>query len=474
MARVRFVSWNVQDYGIGVNRWRRGPGVGRLNAFIASVVSTQNVDILGIMEVQPIGVNWLNHLLRMIRQATGNNDWCYDVVKGCVANGVGVGEANITGHADLDWQSGQFAPRREGYAFFWNNSSANFRMLRSRITMSQGTVSIGFVPNVPANAASITLRGRDSVTRTTSPYIRPTGGINPPGALGTWEDSYYPESSNYFANALYWEQCRRPAYVIIRLQNGNADQQDLMPFMIYHAPAAAIPSKAGTFTSGIAQELYAVHQRNFVGAWQPALLAQDNAVAAGDYNVRVDEGNNWDNVYGSYHSQFGVGNDAGAEMDPIYDDTNPLGTVVQTNSGFANTGPPIVSGNIHNYYHAPIDQMFERIPNIITRHSYTRLRIPELILNGQALAGGPVTNFWRSLTYAVNHHNVAMGPIGNGGPMIGLFNQYYPLLNATVANDWTNFRTGVQQGFMPNARSAALFYRTFISDHLPLLIDFTV
>jgi len=157
----------------------------------------------------------------------------------------------------------------------------------------------------------------------------------------------------------------------------------------------------------------------------------------------------------------------------MYDDTNPVGTVVQTNTGFHNSGPPILSGDPNNYYHAPIDEMFERIPNV-TRHLYRRLRIPELIVQGQALAGNPVTNFRRSITYAVNHHDAATGPIGNGGPMRGPGNQYYPLLHATVQNDWADFRAGINQGYMPDARSAALFYRTFISDHLPLIIDFQV
>ncbi len=144
---------------------------------------------------------------------------------------------------------------------------------------------------------------------------------------------------------------------------------------------------------------------------------------------------------------------------------------MQTNSGFANTGQPITTGNIADYYHAPIDEMFQRIPGV---NAYRLVLVPELIMQGQPLAGVAVSNFWQSLTYAINHHNPATGGIGNAGPMIGAGNQYFRLLNATVANDWADFRDGIQQGYMPDARSSALFYRTFISDHLPLLIDFTV
>jgi hypothetical protein len=146
--------------------------------------------------------------------------------------------------------------------------------------------------------------------------------------------------------------------------------------------------------------------------------------------------------------------------------------VVQTNDGFANFGPPIVSANPNDYYRAPIDEMFYRIPHINMRHSFERLLIPELVRFGQPLAGAAVANLWNSVAWAIINNGA--GPIGNGGPGHAPGNQYYPLLNALVLNDWFNFGTGVHQGWMPNARSAALFYRTFISDHLPLLIDFDV
>jgi hypothetical protein len=227
---------------------------------------------------------------------------------------------------------------------------------------------------------------------------------------------------------------------------------------------------------GMAQELYAIYTRNAAGAWQPAppFLAQDNALAAGDYNARADDAATWNNVYKAYYNDFGGTNQAGAEAIPLYDNAHAVGTVVQTNDGFANFGPPINSANPNDYYRAPIDEMFQRIPNIHTLHRYTRLLVPELIVNAQALAGVPVRNFKPSIDYAIANHDVATGPIGNGGPLHGPGNQYYRLLSPLIVNDWADFQAGINQGYMPDARSAALFYRTFISDHLPLLIDFQV
>jgi hypothetical protein len=473
MGRVRFVSWNIENYGNGIVKQLRGPGVGRLNEFIAAVVATQQVDILGIMEVWPIGVTPLNHLLRCIRAATQNDEWCYDVVKGCVANGVAVGEGNIVGSGSLQWQSGQFAPRREGYAFFWDNGSAEFNMVRSRINMSEGTRYIGNVGPVPGHAVSLSLRGRQTQPRVASPYIEAVGGIDPPnGAFGNWEDSYYPESSNYNAFQVYYDQARRPAYVIVDMRDGANDQENLMPLMIYHTPAANLPAKVGTFMGGMAQELYAIHTRDGFGAWQAGLMAQDNALAAGDYNARVDKASTWNNCYKGFHLGYGGTRDSGANMTPMYTNAAPRRTVVQTNDGFANTGNPINSATPADFYRAPIDEMFERTPN--ATHSYRRVLIPELVRQGQPLAGNPVSNFVRSINYAIANHDVATGAIGNGGPMRGANDPYYPLLAPTIINDWQDFRAGITQGYMPDARSAALFYRTFISDHLPLLIDYEV
>ena len=433
------------------------------------LLANQNVDILGIMEVIPTGVNWLPHLLRCIRSATLNDNWCYDVVKGSVDFGVDPGEDNINGPGSLEWQSGQRTPRREGYAFFWNNSSVNFSMLPSRVVMSEGTRYVGDPGPRPANAASLTLRGRATTKTPRNPWVTATGGINPPNdAFGNWEDWYYPESAAAASSEAYYERSRRPAYTIIQLKGQLTERQKFVPLMIYHAPLAA--PEIGTFTSAMAQELYAVHTR-LGGNWQNALLGQSQAVAAGDYNLPVTQGSAWDSVYGGFRRNFGAGANAGGQMAALYDDVNVQRTVVQTNDGFANSGDPIVSGNAADYYRAPIDEMFVRVENV---RSNRRLLVPELIREKSPLVGYPVNNFKRSIAWAINHHNNAAGPIGNGGPMSGPDRPYFKLLSSTVRNDWADFQDGINQGYMGDARSAALFYRTFISDHLPLMIDFEV
>jgi hypothetical protein len=108
-------------------------------------------------------------------------------------------------------------------------------------------------------------------------------------------------------------------------------------------------------------------------------------------------------------------------------------------------------------------------------HNFERILVPELIGNGQLMAGVPVSIFANSINWAILNHDAATGPINNNtGPLSGPGNQWYGLLSAAILNDWVDFRTGINQGWMPDARSAALFYRTFISDHLPLMIDFDV
>ena len=77
MARVRFMSWNIQNYGTG-GRYTRGPISTWLNRFIAAVVAHYNVDVFAIMELTPGRRFHLGSLLGKLNDQAGQSSWCFD------------------------------------------------------------------------------------------------------------------------------------------------------------------------------------------------------------------------------------------------------------------------------------------------------------------------------------------------------------------------------------------------------------
>jgi hypothetical protein len=478
MPQIRYMSWNIQDFGQGTAKYSQLKGANSvwLAEFIARMAVRAQIDVIGIMEVKPTAQPHLDSVLFALNNRMGVTDWCYDYVKGSV----GITNALIDSPAKTTWRSGQISPRQEGYAFFWRNGSANFRMMEAQYGMSEGGRNqVGYNPAyVPGNAVSLSLLGRDSQPHGHgNGFPRPTSNFNP-AAIGPFVGAYYPDTSKGIGSwVVYWDNVRRPAYVVLYLQGiGGGDANRAVPLMLYHAPSNATLANLGVFLGGLAAELYALPG---IVNNQPtgALFHPSKSIASGDYNARVDGAYNYADCYYTFYKPFAAvtlnGNPAGGQNGtPCYDNTNPVATTVQLNQFVAGrfTGPPITSANNNNYTFSSIDDMFHRG---ITLHAPGRCYVWDLLQDVRGVNANIAAGIQAYFAGVNGIANGAAGISANTGPHDVNNIPLYKFFNSGV-NDWNTFITDLNAGRFTTARGAAEFVRMFVSDHLPLVIEFDV
>jgi hypothetical protein len=143
------------------------------------------------------------------------------------------------------------------------------------------------------------------------------------------------------------------------------------------------------------------------------------------------------------------------------------------------TGPPIQDDDINAYYHSVIDNLFYRN---LTNANVHAVPLLETVMNNGAFTGALVRNFynhiykWRRIALARG------GDVDNMlGPRLpvrrqGLVPKFPHMIN------WQYFIRGLRRGDFSGdwdsdtggARSAATFIHDFISDHLPVYVEFDI
>lgn len=478
MPSIRFMAWNIQNYGQNTvyAQLRKGVNSVLLNNFIAAIVQELDIDILGIMEVMPTAQPHLDNLLTALNSDPNllAPDWVYDWIKGSVH--VAPPPGNVNAPNTLSWRSGVTAPRQEGYALFWRNGLPSFSMIGAAQPMSEGIwFDVNGPPIAIANSLSLSLTGRPIQGRGGRSAPRAVHGFQIATVGANWDDAYFPDTARVLGNwAVYWEWARRPCYCIIEMPiPGATNRQKLCPIMLYHSPSYRSLSQSGTFIAGLSQELYAVHDLDGNNLPTGNLIYHDKVIAAGDYNVPT-YGWMWDQSYQSFHGAFAANNTAGANCLSIANPNNYIKTTVQLNqhqNGQFN-GPPIVSANIDDYYALPIDDLFWRglTLNPAANPSTYVFTVPEAVMNQGELTGAPVQGYFPWLQ---SLRNVSLaqgwGVDPNFGPRLANGNPAFSFMT-----NWNSFYQDLQNGDFTTARSAAEFAREFVSDHLPLVIDFAV
>ncbi|HEX6292729.1 MAG TPA: hypothetical protein VFZ66_26330 [Herpetosiphonaceae bacterium] len=171
MPTINVLYWNIQNFGIM-------PGSGYKNSydplcgFIAAVADLVQADIICIQELRQAAI-LNNDLQRLQRELCAlpapRNNWYYDWIKGAVGTDGAVAVAPFNLAAHLDWDSAHY----EGYAIFWNQNLAKFKVQASPpITTPAGGGPF-------ANSQSQTVRGRGSVVFGAPPAV-PLFGIGVP------------------------------------------------------------------------------------------------------------------------------------------------------------------------------------------------------------------------------------------------------------------------------------------------------
>ncbi|HEX6938865.1 MAG TPA: hypothetical protein VF158_05595 [Longimicrobiales bacterium] len=173
--------WNIQNFGATPPyKANYDP----LFGVIAAVVELAQVDVLFIQELKAPAV--ANYLLQRLQEAlwalpAPRNNWHYEYIKGSIRNDGGAVAPYATSN-DLDWDAAHY----EGYAVFWNQNIAKFR-----VTPAPPVVPPGGGGPV-ANTQSETARMRGDVAFGVPPVVLPLWGIAvPAGGLVTPPDPAY-------------------------------------------------------------------------------------------------------------------------------------------------------------------------------------------------------------------------------------------------------------------------------------------
>jgi hypothetical protein len=434
--------------------------------------------VLVILETMPGALASLRTLLAELNQglAHGDDDWCFDWVKGSILNDP-PGSA-----ADLTWGGGPAAPRHEGYAvFFRANRAGAFNMVPAFVDMSEGAWRPGrWNPlNGEAHFVELSRKGRlfdyinDGHWTSGGAYNPATDALLSLDAHGAtvnpWPDSEYPYVNfGHFAEP-HVTQSRRPAFILADLHNGGLTAARLCPIMGFHAPSNLVRAQMGTYISGLAREPYVVHDLLANGHQDPgAFVHNAQFVAGGDYNV--DSRNlpqHPDNYYGILTNAYSNALTGGADATSLLplDGTGAKTTVQIKEPMYGHYGgDPIEDPNVGAYLSRSIDQAFYR---------------------GLAENNGGVYNFMQAIMNVAPqpYRDVirAYGPFFDGiirntrqapdrhlGPIRGIFPEY-----RFQFTNWADFYRDIKRGRFTTARSAAEFLHIFISDHLPLVLYFS-
>jgi Endonuclease/Exonuclease/phosphatase family len=490
---IRLMAWNIQNFGTASANYTlyKGTNSVHLANFIAGVINAYQIDVLMMMEVSQDAQASLNAVLAALNNGLATKEWCYDWIPCSVKEAIATTPpGSINSSDDLSWKGSFVSNRSEGYAVFWKNEqqAARFKMLGAAQNMSEGVrKDATYNPAyVPAHCISLSLNGRNYRTIRPVPYVQAESGFVQASYGDHWINAGYPDISSKGNPYLpRWERVRRPAWIAIEIVAAGGQANTVIPFVVYHAPSKRQLSRPGNYLNGLAQELYVLKTvTNNVPSG--ALFYHSKAVAAGDYNLDTRTGKDW-RIYRTFYQPFGANAtewNSGANMTPLSTDARWVQTTVQVRQRVRGKpiGPQIQDNDINNYYHSVIDNIFHRgLTNPQTR----RADLTAAVMNGSALTGAFISNFFNHID---RWRAIALARGGDVDPMLG---PRFPVTRKRVRTlepkfpnmiNWQYFIAGLHQGnFTGNwnsetggARSAAMFIHDFISDHLPVFVEFDI
>ena len=472
------MSWNVQNFGQGTPYYTslKGANSVLLAEFIARIVLRYHVKVLTLMEVTPTAQPHLDSVcLALNALTTEENDWCYDYVAGSLTVGPGAAAPNS---AATTWYSGWGSPRQEGYAVFWMNDDPDFTMLRAEEDMSFGTRSAVNYDAVylPGHAVSLSRYGRDfAPVGTRATWMRPTANFNPGGVLtmADFPPAYYPGVSTLTNDRHFdYTVARRPAYALISRTKGATPPEKILALSAYHAPSRNAKAQIGTYFAGMAIEHYVLKTPDANKRPTGALFAPNAFIASGDYNLHASTAANWNRFFYSFSNAFNAtfaparnvpgGSPAGgAAGTPVSTQLAPIRTTVQLDQfvGGQFTGAPIMGGAVANYQFSTIDNLFHRALPTPGTIQVVDLLTDVMTVDPNIMAG--IQAYFPAMLALNPGANAVTGPVNAlGNPQFNFF------------TNWTNFLVDMNNGVFTTARSAAEFVRSFVSDHMPMVVAF--
>lgn len=180
MPIIKVLFWNIENFGNATVY--RGITQQERCDFIAQVARLAQADIICVQEVKQSAV-WVQTLARLQQSlcslAPPFNNWYYEHIKGAINNAGGVVPPYSTSaHLMYD------AAHHEGYAIYWNQNFAKFKMLLADPVTHPGGVTV-------ANTQGELVRGWGMEMGGFTPYLPNYGIALPAGGLIVPADPAY-------------------------------------------------------------------------------------------------------------------------------------------------------------------------------------------------------------------------------------------------------------------------------------------
>lgn len=494
MKRVKVCLWNIQNYGQSAGKYNASgddynlPGFDNAlrNRFIAAFVDRHQIDVLMIMEVQPSCARAsLSDLVSKLNAASTeerDKDWAYSYC-GCAISNDTVDR--VRGAADLINRTGA---RTECYAVVWRHNRPYFEMVDAIAPIAQGKTE---AVTSPLNISQLGRpTGYNNFKAPTKPDYGAIGGFARSQVypyrywarrgyrlMDAWPKLKYPQTSIKVGQKPTWAGSRRPAYVVIELDD---EQDSLCPIMAYHAPSNKQRAAWGAYMAGLARELYViddVNEEKEPTPNRPPVLA-DYGFVGGDYNYAVSD-RNWPADYTYFVRGTSINCYAGAAQDETPGHGEPDAdrrTTVQILKAH-NPDDPITGVNTNDYLRYMIDLGFYRSASEITAERIDLLN--EVITNPVVYrhAVGGTASYMRGVLAKLRQSGQDVTDTPQG-PKRWVYNSrtkrwaLSPFISGAWGGTFVNWDESLRQfndERITDARRAAEYIHIFVSDHLPLV-----
>ena len=419
---VKIISWNIQKFG-AFGKLKTGPDdapwVNGTLAAIACIVNSYNADILVIQEFRQAGAQNLPALQKFL-EASGDT-WSFDYVKGAFSQTKG---SLIKGSANLEYTG---KANSEGYAVLWKDGLlAAF----TDVKMSTGQNGVGSKPGyinlvLAGSAPRYDFFAEVEIFADGKGYGNDTR-FPVPGSRKVVFDLFTPDINK---NVLRFENARRPCVIkVVSPQDGT------VPVLIYHAPASAPASLYGSWACALAAQ---------VGA-----DSTTNVVLGGDFNLTTQsQFNTMLTLYNGLKLNNGTasktrGNEFGFTRSQI-----------QYQQPFVT---PVSLVDDDSIYEHPRDVMFYR--NTIKKPTSGVIDVVyDLQVSANAMTKAVINN-----SYVRTAISGVQGATDKDYQFPDVVLQDKDLMSAITAPFY-----GRSKAF-GSTLAAAVFYRCFVSDHLPV------
>jgi hypothetical protein len=427
MADLTIIAWNIEKFG-AFAKLKLGPGaetwINGTLAAIALVVNQYQADILVIQEFRKPGAAYLPRLQTFL-----NGDgtaWSFDYLPGAFKEFTSM--SDVTNSSKLDYTA---RANTEGYAVFWKTDALTaFTDVKMSTGQNGDTTKNGYINLLLAGSGPAYAFDKD-------PEIVPDGKgfANPalfpaPDSKKIANSSHDPLVNN---NVLQFATVRRPCWIKVN----SSKYSKPVPVIVYHAPADTPSCLYGALACGLLAQ---------VGQSSSA-----NVILAGDFNLTLES---QFNTVSTVYSGLALNN----------------GTKNKTNTGefgFARTQTqyqkiavrPAALVDEDGTYEHPRDVLFYRntIANPLSG-------VIDVVANLMA-----ENTFSKAVFAEANIKAAVLGALASTDAAY----QLPDLIRASaglVAAVKAPF-AGTSKAFA-TALAATVFYRCFVSDHLP--VSFTI